>query len=236
MPRPYAVPRLWPGETLVCLGGGPSLNQEQVDCLRGRAKVIAINDAYRLAPWAHALYACDWRWWLKHEGVPAFAGLKITLSNGAEQLAHWPEIKVLENSGKDGLEPAPTGLRTGRNGGYQAINLAVHLGAKRILLLGYDMKPDSSGKTHWFGDHADWPTRASIYANVMLPCFKTLVSPLNELGVTVINCTPDSALETFPRLPLEDALATSIQHSAEPLRGQAARDHRARAGGGGLAH
>ena len=218
MPAFWSVPRLWPGQTLACLGGGPSLNQDQVELLRGRARVIAVNDAWRLAPWAEVLYACDWRWWLKHDGVPEFRGLKVTLSNSCGHLDAYPDIKIVENTGSQGLERAPTGLRTGRNGGYQAINLALHLGARRILLLGYDMKADAAGRTHWFGDHADWPTRASVFAGVMLPHFAGLATELEALGVAVLNCTPGSALDVFPKIPLEQALANRLQHPARSLR------------------
>ncbi len=207
---PWSVPRLWPGATVVCLGGGPSLTQDQVDTLRGRAKVIAVNDACRLAPWAEVLYACDWRWWRKVGGAPDFAGLKVTLSNSRGHLDAYPDIEMLENTGTEGLERAPTGLRTGRNGGYQAINLAVHLGAARVLLLGYDMKPDACGRTHWFGDHGDWPTRPRVFETVMLPHFPGLARELEAVGVAVVNCTPDSALDAFDKLPLERALAESV--------------------------
>ena len=202
----WSVPRLWPGATVACLGCGPSLTQAQVDLVRGRCHVIAVNDAWRLAPWAEVLYACDWRWWHKHAGVPAFTGLKVTLSNSLGHVAVWPEIKVLENTGTEGLESAPTGLRTGRNGGYQAINLAVHFGARRIVLLGYDMKPDAQGRSHWFGDHEDWPTRPSIFRDVFLPHFDALARALEETGVQVVNCTPDSALDVFPKADLADSL------------------------------
>ncbi len=210
MSAPWSAPRLWPGATVVCLGGGPSLTQAQVDFIRGRGRVIAVNDAYRLAPWAEVLYACDWRWWRKAGGVPDFAGLKVTLSNSRGHLDAYPDIEILENTGTEGLERDPTGLRTGRNGGYQAINLAVHLGAARILLLGYDMKPDACGRTHWFGDHADWPTRAGVFETVMLPHFAGLARELEILGVAVVNCTPGSALAAFEKRPLEQALADRV--------------------------
>jgi len=51
--RPLAdpsVPRLWPGETFVCLASGPSLTQADVDYCRGKARVIAIKDVLHLAP------------------------------------------------------------------------------------------------------------------------------------------------------------------------------------------
>ncbi|MFQ5774193.1 MAG: hypothetical protein ACE5GS_06735 [Kiloniellaceae bacterium] len=206
----WTAPRLWPGATVACLGGGPSLAQGQVDAVRGRCRVVAVNDAWRLAPWADVLYGCDWRWWQRNNGAPEFCGIKVTLSNSLGHLDEWPGIKVLENTGIEGIELRPTGLRTGRNGGYQAINLAVHFGAKRIVLLGYDMKPDRAGRTHWFGDHEDWPTRPTIFRDVFLPHFEGLARALDELGVAVVNCTPGSALDAFPRAALEEALAERL--------------------------
>jgi len=206
----WSAPCLWPGATVACLGGGPSLSQADVDRVRGRARVIAINDAVRLAPWADVLYGCDWRWWQKHAGAPGFTGIKVSLSNSRGHLDAYPEIKLLENTGVAGLEDSPTGLRTGGNGGYQAINLAVHLGARRILLLGYDMQAAADGRTHWFGDHEDWPTRPDVYATAMLPHFAGLAARLRDVGVETINCTPASALTVFPTLDLETALGERL--------------------------
>ncbi len=77
-------------------------------------------------------------------------------------------------------------------------------GAARILLLGYDGKFSADGKSHWFGDHpvrSDEPTTATLARNL-----KQLVEPLAALGVTIINCSPDSAVDCFPKLPLNEAL------------------------------
>jgi hypothetical protein len=169
-PKPFPVvpvPKLWPGSTVVCLGTGPSLTAEDVEAVRGRAKVIAINNAHALAPWADVLYAC---------------------------------VQVLRKSGQGGIDTDPTSLRTGSNSGYQAIGLAIHFGATRILLLGYDMRGE-----HFFGKHPDGS--APPFA-LCLSKFATLVEPLQKLGVTVINCSRKTAIpETvFPRMPLGEAL------------------------------
>ncbi len=206
MPDVWAVPPMWPGATVACLGGGPSLTAHQAGLCRGRARVIAINDAYRLAPWADLLYFCDHRWWNWHRGAAAyesFAGLRVTLD--ARVAVEAPDVKYVHNAGREGLSVEPGHLMTGRNGGYQAINLAVQLGAKRILLLGYDMRA-VDGRTHWFGDHPT-ETRPSVYEGAMLPMFETLVAPLATSGVEVVNCTPGSALATFPTSDLTDALS-----------------------------
>lgn len=198
------VPKLWPGSTIVCVGGGPSLCASDVQaCGAAGLRVIVVNDAYRLAPWADVLYAADGKWWDWHAGVPSFKGLKFSISSMNPPAR--ADVTVLENTGFDGLELQPTGLRTGFNGGYQAVNLAVHLGATRILLLGYDMGPYGA-KTHWFGDHPD--REPSPYPQ-MIAAFETLVDPLAAVGVDVVNCSRRSALTAFPRFTLDAALSVA---------------------------
>ena len=143
--QPYAtVPRSFPGETIVCLGSGPSLTADDVAYCRGRARVIAVKDAITMAPWADVLYACglDVSGWWRHMGprLTDFAGLRYTLDRAA---ASWAQ--VLELTGETGIETTPTGLRSGYNSGAQAINLAVHLGARTIVLLGYDCQKSPHG-------------------------------------------------------------------------------------------
>lgn len=197
-----SVPKAWPGETVVCLATGPSLTQADVDYVRGKAKVIAINDAYRLAPWADALYACDAKWWGWHKGVPEFTGPKWSMDGSPwnNTRATYPDIQRLRNSGPDGLEHHPGALKNGRNSGYQAINLAVHYGAAKIVLLGYDMQP-SGGKSHFFGEHPN--RQQSPYAQFRLR-FTGLVKPLAKLQIAILNCTRRTALNCFPKAALED--------------------------------
>lgn len=193
------VPKLWPGETVVCMATGPSLTPDDAASVRGTARVIVVNDAYRLAPWADCLYAADGKWWRWHHGVPDFAGMKYSIRQQASQDAHKRGVVVLQNAGKRGLSLDPSSLSTGHNSGYQAINLAVHFGARRVLLLGYDMRG-----SHFFGAHPDNTKPPFALA---IPAFSSLVAPLKAIGVDVINCTPNSALKCFPTVRLRDALA-----------------------------
>jgi hypothetical protein len=206
-PRPTAayarVPALCPGGTVVCLGGGPSLHLDDVDYCRGKATVVAINDAWRLAPWADALIASDAAWWSYYKGVPAYTGLKFCLEASA---AKWPGVQVLRNTGAEGLETEPTGVRTGRNTGAAAINLAVHFGASRVLLLGYDMEAKNERNSHWFGAHPIGLRGGSPYP-LFRQMFATMVAPLRALDVQVINCSRHTALTCFPRQPLAEGLA-----------------------------
>jgi hypothetical protein len=196
-----SVPRAWPNSTVVCLASGPSLTREDVDYVRGKAKVIAVNTSYQLAPWADCLYSADSKWWSWYKGAPDFAGLKYTLE---QQATRWPGVQCLRRTGAVGLETDPTGLKTGSNSGYQAIGLGVHLGASRIILLGYDMQRGPKGEQHWHPDH---PDRARSEFPNFIRKFETLVAPLQRANVTVINCSRRTALKCFPCQSLELALS-----------------------------
>lgn len=195
-----AVPRLWPGSTIVVLASGPSLTPQDVAYCRGRAKVIAVKDAIRLAPWADVLYGCGadpGDWWKRHgDSLKDFSGLRYTLDSNASRWA-----TVLRNTGPVGLELDPSGVRTGKNSGYQAVNVAVHLGARRIVLLGFDLE----GNTHFCGPHPDSYSRPNYREFAEL--FDTLVAPLQTLGVEVFNASRSTTLTAFPRVSLEEALS-----------------------------
>lgn len=217
----FTVPKLWPRSTVAILAGGPSLTQAQVDACRDRCRVIAVNNAYQCAPWADVLYFCDEKWWGWHRdraGYRDFAGMKMALETAGKVFDAEPAVKKLRYAGRGqgqgpqnqaegpkGLCLDRDGLCTGSNSGYQAINLAVHLGAHRIVLLGFDMKSAASGRMHWHDEHP-MATDPNVWANEMLPCFPHLVEPLRRLGVDVINATPGSALKVFAMQPLEVAL------------------------------
>jgi len=190
------VERVWEGETVVCVGGGPSVTAEAVALARDRARVIAINNSYLLAPWADVCYFADGRWWEWHKAKPefmAFAGQKVTIEGSGLMVAD-PEVYMLHNFGSSGISEKQNGLHTGSNSGYQAINLAVLAGAKRVLLLGYDMR-FQDGRSHWHGDHPIKVPENNYRHYAAL--FGGMVPQLKRLGVEVVNCTPESAIAAF---------------------------------------
>lgn len=203
----------WSGAVVVLVGGGPSLTPAQVERCRGKARVIAINTAVKLAPWADILYFCDRQWFGWHrETVLNFKGQVVTLGN--EDLRK--EVRGLvcmRDAGVEGFSEDPAALCNGRNSGYQAIHLAAHLGAKRIVLLGYDMKsaapaaPGARPRVHWHEEHPV-PTHPDTPGGYV-PHFKDLLEPLARRGIEVLNATPGSALPYFPMTTLEEALCAT---------------------------
>lgn len=208
------VERLCPGETFVCIAGGPSLTPDDVNVVQGKARVVAVNDAYRLAPWADVLYAYHPQWWAHHrEALQDFHGLKFTLYKGDTSTPSFRPgaadafgARMLLAGQEDGLSLNPTTLNHGHNSGYTAINLAVLLGARRILLLGYDLQLGAHGKEHWFGSHPKG-VRSGLELRKYARRFPSLVEPLKALGIEIGNCSRQTSLECFPRMTIEDALA-----------------------------
>jgi hypothetical protein len=201
------VPRLWPGGTVACLASGPSLTEADAVSLRGRVDgVIVVNDAVAVAPWADVLYSSDRGWWRKTlRSAVDLPSRRYCVGQSKGKADPVPStslrVDVLVNTGDDGIEADPSGLRTGQNSGYAAVNLALHLGASRILLLGYNMQR-VKGRAHFF---ADAVAIHSPYRQ-FVEHFNRAASVLKAMGVTVVNCTTDSALACFPRMTLQDAL------------------------------
>jgi hypothetical protein len=176
---------------------------------RRALRVIAVNDAYRLAPFADICYFADSEWWGWHKDRPdfqAFAGQKCSISDSGGNIKD-PAVHILRNANgrghSFGLSLDPKQIVTGSNSGYQALNIAVLAGAKTILLLGFDAR-EPTGKTHWFGDH---PKREPIAAYAEYrKAFSAGESAILAAGVKVVNCSPGSAIDSFPKMDLEDAL------------------------------
>ena len=87
----------------------------------------------------------------------------------------------------------------GKNSGYQAIGLAYHYGATKIVLVGYDMKNPGQ---HWHGDHPhNWGNALGV--DDWVSNFYDLAKDLEIMGVDVVNCTIDTAITAFRRDSLE---------------------------------
>ena len=152
------------------------------------------------------MYACDLRWWDRYHGAVKSAGIAAELYTQDEAAAAKYGLRCVSGLRGAGLCREPGAINTGQNGGYQAINLAYHLGAKRIGLLGYDMQ-HTDGRHHWFGDHpAGLPNPSPV--SEWIKNFTPLASDLDAEGIEVINCTRETALRCFPRMGLETWIET----------------------------
>lgn len=140
-----------------------------------------------------------------NRGVPEFAGLKITQDRWAAGKYGALRFETLRR--KDQLVLSPKGfIGWGGNSGFQALNVAVQLGASRVVLVGFDLSLD--GGLHWHGAHRgrlNNPTTDSLrrWAAVL----DDQASLLADHGVEVVNASARSALTAYPKMSLKDALA-----------------------------
>jgi hypothetical protein len=208
------IPRRWSGGCAVLLGGGPSLDDYQCQAVekyhqRSECYVLGVNDAYRLGHVTlDALYAADTKWWKHHitavrevHDFPLFT--QCATAAAEHDLWHIPgNRKPSAGATEEGLCTEPSAINFGDNSGYQAINLAYHLGVTNIILLGYDF---TSPGVHWFGEH---PKGMNVKSNFQawVPKMRPLADDLQSLGVRVMNSSPGSALDCFPQEPIDTAL------------------------------
>ena len=202
----WTAPRLWPGETCFILGGGPSLKGFDASMLRGRGRVLAINDAgLVMAPWADCLYFADRKWFEENlEEIDLYtgptSGERLMVTRASDLDAKGRDVKRMVFCRNQPLAQDRAWL-AGRSGGANAINLAVHLGASRIVLLGFDMRPSGN----WHNRHKR-PQKAERYPEAFVPELYQMAPLLARTGVQVLNATPGSALTCFAMVDLEGLL------------------------------
>lgn len=224
-------------KTAVVVGAGPSLDREQADYIAaahaaGVARVVVVNESWRLIPTADVVYAADGAWYLNIAQTPPESGALCTPGvvtiealrrhfrgelwtqqrgmvriNGGDR-EQWADaaprlgIKVVRSEMGSGIHADPDAVYTGGNSGHQAICLAHLFGARRIVLSGFDMQR-SKGREHWHGPHAKL---ADGNPDSFVKHFDTLAPQLAAAGVIVKNSSRETALTCFPRVDLRDAL------------------------------
>lgn len=169
--------------TWAIIATGESMSQALADSVRHLHRVV-INTAYELAPDADALAANDAAFWSEYPEARQFAGRRFTAWR-------YTGVETLQSN----LVGPPS------ISGVLALEVAIHLGATRCLLLGFDCRGG-----HFHGDYRgrakrSTPTDWNKHRNQFKAWQRA--RPAFE----VLNCTPESALDVFPRCPLDDAIA-----------------------------
>lgn len=177
-------------KTFICVASGPSLMAH--DCAMATDSgfpVIAVNSSWKAVPDCQHIFAADFTWWDHYHE---------SLVTSAER---WTQSKRAHvRFGVKLFTPTESGPF---NSGQRAIQLAAYLGARRVILLGYDCS--LANGTHWHGRHP-----ATMHNPVPREVirwytdFSSLVSLLPD--VEIINASRYTALTCFPRSTIEAAL------------------------------
>jgi len=130
-------------------------------------------------------------------------GLKVTRDAGAAR--RFGLCKVAGSSGDD-LVLTPRGVVCwGGNSGMQAVNLALGFRARRLALVGFDMRVDLG--LHWHGRHGGGLLNPNARATARWRERLDRQAPrLAAAGIEIINCSPVSALTAYPVMGLAEAL------------------------------
>jgi hypothetical protein len=161
------------------------------------------------------LYACNERWWVHYwtRGLEQYPAEKWTTNKVA---ADKFSLNWIAEKFDYGLSTNPRIVHHGHGSGYTMLNLAYLMGASRIVLLGYDCKyaPDYDGREkkvgssprHYFGEYPGallhWPT-ISVKDGVHVELVGLYASVAMQNLVEIVNCTPGSAIDCFPRADIE---------------------------------
>lgn len=185
---------LFPNSNLaeaVCIASGPSLTISDCDAVRSWRDaeecrfVVVTNNTFKICPWADALYAMDNEWWRQY-------GKRVSDEFGGVTFSRYGEYGTRKVS------------IHGSNSGAGAILLAAEIGAKRIVLLGYDCQ--QSGKKHWHQDH-----KHPLGNCESMPHWeKHFQFVADHVEVPIVNASRETALDCFPLRRLEDELFNTV--------------------------
>ncbi len=155
------------------------------------------------------MYGADLKWWEVNQGVPEFAGIRVTqcattcnIYDGIQRV----ELKPCKGGYVTKIMTDPPGvIGWGCNSGYQAANLAVQFGVKAILLAGFDMHLKNG--VHFFGEHQrPLQNPSSNHLTAWGSILDRASKEFSELGVEVINLNKNSALRGYPKMTIEKAM------------------------------
>ena len=210
----WTIPRIWPDSTVYIIGGGPSILTQDLTVLASK-RVIGVNMAFLLGPWVDIIWYGDKQWYnLQSPRILSYNGLVLTCSAEAQNVRRHPAVKYVGRSKPSGIESKKrTHVAWNGCSGASAISVAYWLGAKKVILLGFDMQIDAknkAAKTHWHDEYPlRWDKKKSSHVNPypkFLLYWPQIMRDAKRLGLEILNATPNSALNLFPKVTLESTL------------------------------
>jgi hypothetical protein len=210
---------IWDGEVAFIIGGGPSVMKTSLTLIRERC-VIGVNEAFFLGDWVDVCWFGDLKWfrWNKRRLLQEIRPIAHCCNNTGAL-----KYKMLFSYKRrhEGFCGEKDYNRVGWNGcsGNSAINFAYHLGSRKIVLIGFDMKVVGKAKNyHKKHDEnycrenpskkqeMDEKTAMEKYAEYKRAFNRRVVPAQGKFGFEIINCTPGSALNEVPVISLEEYL------------------------------
>jgi len=215
-------------DSVLIVATGPSLRGFSISKLGNIPKsvhIIAVKGAIRYIPRADSWLTVDVNrrclpfMQNRREGVHYYAAVPADFGTARARVqAHRtfsdPAVTYLRRTWGDGLPDDPGIIYTG-NSGWGALQLAWHMGAKRVALLGID------GTQSGYAMDVGSPRGSLLKIPDM---FEKAVEQLEAADIRVINGSPDSRVSCFQRTTPEDAIdwIAGRKTIVQPARGPSA--------------
>jgi len=171
----------WSDRDVYVIGAGPSLEGFNFGVLDGytiganRSAVVAKTDA---------MFSLDWKYCVEaHEEILEYPGEIYMAIMTKHETKFNPRVTYLKAHREGSMSTNPAEV-IGLNSGYGAVNIAILKGAKKINLLGLDMK--LGAKKHFHGGY-EWDRSKGASYNAWARRFKNAKDKIDELGVEITN-------------------------------------------------
>lgn len=203
----------WKTRPAVVIASGPSLTEADVEVVRqaraaDRVRVVSVSNAWKhCASWADAFFAADRRYWRHYFGQMVKAGVpRDRMVTCCTVTAKNEQIRLVRAMNRPGLGTHHQ-VTTGGNSGWMGLNLAFLFGARRILLLGFDMGAGPAGEKHFDGNHPAPLVQAMPFGE-WIKRIERALPDIKKHGLEVVNCSRRTALHAFPMSTVDAELAT----------------------------
>ena len=225
---------MWEGGECWIIGGGPSIPyefgvpQDVIDAVQqGRqpvdvyspylsrlhdSHVIGVNAAFLLGDWIDFIFFGDTGFfWRNQTKLMEFSKPKVSCHKYWAENGEEYGVKYTPKMGgkPKGIAARMNYVCWNNNSGAAAINVAYHLGVKRIYLLGFDMELGEHVNQHWHRHYmapgVKKDARKTPFHRHKLS-FPYVVKDAKILGLEIINVSQSSTIKQFPKARIEDIL------------------------------
>jgi len=226
----WIVPKLWENGECFIVGGGasiikqfnipedladaviqnkssPAVYSSYLSAIHDK-HVIGVNQAFRLGNWIDFVIFGDKGFFLKNqEDLAKLTNIRIGIPAYFNGRVDWVKYLAKDLKKTSGLSTTPSKVTWNGNTGAAAINLAVHLGVKRIILLGFDMNVDEKGRQWWHQLYKQRDLKRGLKAFTRhSDAFPEIASDAIKLGVEILNANPDSNINCFRKVNIKECL------------------------------
>lgn len=206
--------------TIVCIGTGPSLALTDIDAARRKGfRLFGCNNVFQIVPDLELTYACNLEWWQIYWGAIQKHPCEKWTTN--ETAARVYGVNYIRERGGEGLCQEPNVIHHGHGSGFSLLSMAHKAGARRVILLGYDMHyaADYDGHSQRIGStprHSElllpggeYPAALQHWPKVAVKNGRhfeliRLYETVREQGlIEIVNGSPTSPFEVFPHVDIE---------------------------------